>query len=324
MCYNVIKFLKGDDNMPIIIPKDIPAYNILKDENIFVMSKKRADSQDIRPIDILILNLMPTKIQTETQLCRLLANSSLQVNLTLISPKSHESKNTSASHLDKFYTTFDEIKDRNFDGMIITGAPVEHLDFNDVDYYDELKEIFEFTKTNVTSTMFICWGAQAALNYFYGIKKYPLPEKLFGVYRHKKAVIHEVLLNGIDDIFYVPQSRHTYNKEEDLLSCKELIPLCTSKECGTTILRSRDKKQVFVLGHLEYDKYTLKSEYERDLSKNLPIHEPQNYFNEDKTDVDVLWRSTANILYYNWLNYYVYQITPFDFKNPKIKYQEEE
>ena len=276
MCYNVIKFLKGDDNMPIIIPKDIPAYNILKDENIFVMSKKRADSQDIRPIDILILNLMPTKIQTETQLCRLLANSSLQVNLTLISPKSHESKNTSASHLDKFYTTFDKIKDRNFDGMIITGAPVEHLDFNDVDYYDELKEIFEFTKTNVTSTMFICWGAQAALNYFYGIKKYPLPEKLFGVYKHKKAVIHEVLLNGIDDIFYVPQSRHTYNKEEDLLSCKELIPLCTSKECGTTILRSKDKKQVFVLGHLEYDKYTLKSEYERDLSKNLPIHEPLN------------------------------------------------
>lgn len=308
--------------MPIIIPKDIPAYETLLEENIFVMSAKRAATQDIRPINILILNLMPTKIVTETQLCRLLANSSLQVNLTLIVPEDHESKNTSQSHLEKFYTTFSLIKDKYFDGMIITGAPVEHLPFEDVDYWNELKEIFEFTKTHVTSTMFICWGAQAALHYFYGIEKYALPEKLFGVYKHKKAVIHEVLLNGIDDLFYVPQSRHTYNKEEDLRSCPHLIPLCTSKECGTTILRSKDKKQVFVLGHLEYDKYTLKGEYERDLNKGLPIHEPLNYFNEDKTDVDVLWRSTANILYYNWLNYYVYQITPFDFANPKIKYEE--
>ena len=309
--------------MPIIIPKDIPAYQILKDENIFVMSNERANTQDIRGLNILILNLMPTKIETETQLSRLLANSSLQVKLTLITPANHESKNTSKSHLEKYYTTFNKIKNNFYDGMIITGAPVEHLPFEDVDYINELNEIFEFTKTHVTSTMFICWGAQAALNYFYGIKKYPLDEKLFGVYKHKKAVIHEVLLNGIDDIFYVPQSRHTYNKEEDLLKCSDLIPLCTSKECGTTILRSKDKKQVFVLGHLEYDKYTLKKEYERDLSKGLPIHEPLNYFNEDKTDVDVLWRSTANILYTNWLNYYVYQITPFDFKNPIIKYQEE-
>lgn len=310
--------------MPIIIPKDIPAYNTLKDENVFVMSNERAQTQDIRQLEILILNLMPTKIVTETQLCRLLANSSLQINLTLITPECHESKNTDKSHLDKFYTTFSKIKDQYFDGMIITGAPVENLEFEEVDYWQELKEIFEFTKTHVTSTMFICWGAQAALNYFYNIPKYPLSEKLFGVYKHKKAVIHEVLLNGIDDIFYVPQSRHTYNKEEDLLGCKELLPLCTSKDCGTTILRSKNKKQVFVLGHLEYDKYTLKSEYERDLNKGLPIHEPLNYFSEDKTDVDVLWRSTANILYYNWLNYYVYQITPFDFKNPIIKYQEED
>ena len=310
--------------MPIIIPKDIPAYKTLKDENVFVMSNERAETQDIRQLEILILNLMPTKIVTETQLCRLLANSSLQINLTLITPECHESKNTDKSHLDKFYTTFSKIKDQYFDGMIITGAPVEHLEFEEVDYWTELKEIFEFTKTHVTSTMFICWGAQAALNYFYNIPKYKLSEKLFGVYKHKKAVIHEVLLNGIDDIFYVPQSRHTYNKEEDLLGCKELLPLCTSKDCGTTILRSKDKKQVFALGHLEYDKYTLKGEYERDLGKGLPIHEPINYFSEDKNDVDVLWRSTANILYYNWLNYYVYQITPFDFKNPIIKYQEED
>ncbi|MGM9969323.1 MAG: homoserine O-succinyltransferase [Anaeroplasma sp.] len=309
--------------MPIIIPMDIPAYKILKDENIFVMSTNRANTQDIRPINILVLNLMPTKVETETQLCRLLANSSLQVNLTFITPSSHDSKNTSKSHLEKFYTTFNKIKNNKFDGMIITGAPVEQMKFEDVDYWNELTEIFEFSKTSVTSTMFICWGAQAALKYFYGINKHPLEKKLFGVYKHKKAVIHEVLLNGIDDIFYVPQSRHTFNREEDLRKCDKLIPLCTSSECGTTILKSSDNKQIFVLGHLEYDKFTLKNEYERDLSKNLPIDEPINYFSEDKNDVDVLWRSTANILYYNWLNYYVYQLTPFDFKKPTIKYLNE-
>ena len=309
--------------MPIIIPKDIPAYETLKNENIFVMSTNRANSQDIRPIDILILNSMPTKIETETQLARLLANSSLHVNLTFIVPKSHDSKNTAKSHLDKFYTTFDKIKNRKFDGCIITGAPVEKLDFKEVDYWNELEEIFEFTKTNVTSTMFICWGAQAGLKYFYNIDKYERNEKLFGVFKHKKSVIYEALLNGIDDIFYVPQSRYTYNKEKDLLSCKQLVPLCTSNECGTTILKSKDNKQVFVLGHLEYDKYTLKKEYERDIAKGLDIKEPENYFNEDKSDVDVLWRSTANILYYNWLNYYVYQLTPYDFNDPIIKYQNE-
>lgn len=305
--------------MPIIISKDIPAFKILNDENIFVMSTLRASSQDIRPIDILILNLMPTKIETETQLCRLLANSPLQVNLTLISPSTHTSKNTSLSHLAKFYKKFEEIKNKKFDGMIVTGAPVENLEFKDVDYYDELIKIFDYSKENVTTTMFICWGAQAALNYFYGIKKYPLDEKLFGVYKHKKAVIHEVLLNGIDDVFYIPQSRHTYNLEEDLRNCKNLTPLCYSDDCGTTILKSNDNTQVFILGHLEYDKYTLKNEYERDLNKGIKIKEPVNYFNKDNGDVDVLWRSTANILYYNWLNYYVYQITPFDFKNPIIK-----
>ncbi len=307
--------------MPIVIPKDIPAYDKLKEENVFVMSEARANTQDIRPIKILILNLMPTKIETETQLCRLLANSPLQINLTLISPSTHESKNTSASHLERFYTTFDKIKNDNFDGMIITGAPVEHLEFEEVDYWNELKEIFEFTKTNVTSTMFICWGAQAALNYFYGISKKKTNEKIFGVYKHKKAVVYETLLNGIDDVFYVPQSRHTYNPEDELLNCKKLIPLAYSNDLGVTMLKSKDNKQVFVLGHLEYDKYTLKSEYDRDVKLGLPIKEPINYFNSDKSDVDVLWRSTANILYNNWLNYYVYQITPFDFKNPKIKYK---
>ena len=304
--------------MPIIIPQDIPAYKTLEDENVFVMHTERANTQDIRPVDILILNLMPTKIVTETQLARLLANTPLQVNLTFIVPKGHISKNTDQSHLDKFYTTFDDVKDRHFDGMIVTGAPVEHLPFEEVDYWDELKEIFEYSKTNVTSTMFICWGAQAALYHFYGIDKYPLEKKLFGIYPHRKAVIHEVLLNGIDDVFYVPQSRHTFNKECDLLNNENLIPLASSKLCGTTILKSKKNNQIFILGHLEYDKDTLRLEYERDLNKGLPIEKPINYFTEDG-DIDVRWRSTANILYYNWLNYYVYQITPFKFKDPKVK-----
>jgi homoserine O-succinyltransferase len=304
--------------MPIILPEDIPAYKTLEDENVFVMHTERANTQDIRPVDILILNLMPTKIVTETQLARLLANTPLQVNLTFIVPKGHISKNTDQSHLDKFYTTFDDIKDRHFDGMIVTGAPVEHLPFEEVDYWDELKEIFEYSKTNVTSTIFICWGAQAALYHFYGIDKYPLEKKLFGIYPHRKAVIHEVLLNGIDDVFYVPQSRHTFNKECDLLNNENLIPLASSKLCGTTILKSKKNNQIFILGHLEYDKDTLRLEYERDLNKGLPIEKPINYFTEDG-DIDVKWRSTANILYYNWLNYYVYQITPFKFKDPKVK-----
>ncbi|MCR5647048.1 MAG: homoserine O-succinyltransferase [Acholeplasmatales bacterium] len=304
--------------MPIIIPKDIPAYKTLEDENVFVMHTERANTQDIRPIDILILNLMPTKIVTETQLARLLANTPLQVNLTFIVPKQHVSKNTDQSHLDRFYMTFDEIKDRHFDGMVITGAPVETIPFEEVDYWNELKEIFDYSRSHVTSTMFICWGAQAALYYYFGIDKYPLEKKLFGIYPHRKAVIHEVLLNGIDDVFYVPQSRHTYNKEEDLLANENLIPLASSKLCGTTILKNKNRNEFFILGHLEYDKETLKLEYERDLNKGLDIEKPLNYFNDDG-DIDVKWRSTANILYYNWLNYYVYQITPFKFKDPKVK-----
>ena len=313
--------------MPIIIPKDIPAYQKLKDENIFVMSTNRSSTQDIRVLNILILNLMPTKIETETQLARLLANSSLQIEVTFIVPKTHEVKNTSKSHLDKFYTTFDKVKNKNFDALIVTGAPVEQLKFEEVDYWNELKEIFEFSKTHVTTSMFICWGAQAALYHFFGIDKYPLNQKLFGVYKHKKSVEYEPLLNGIDDVFYIPQSRHTYNKESDLLSRPdELIPLVQYKENNeshTTILKTPDNKQLFILGHIEYDKYTLKKEYERDLGKRSDVPYPCNYFNEETGDVDVLWRSTANLIYYNWLNYYVYQVTPYDFKNPIIKFKDE-
>lgn len=303
--------------MPIVIPKDIPAFDILDKENIFVMTPDRSEHQDIRPLEILILNLMPTKIETETQLARLLSNTPLQVNLTLLNTKTHTSKNTSASHLEKFYKTYEEIKDLKFDGMIITGAPVEHLEYRDVEYWNELKTIFDYADQNVTSTIYICWGAQAALKYYYNIDKHPLKEKLFGVYPHRKTVKFEVLLNGIDDLFYVPQSRHTMIKDEDIIACEKLIPLAKSNEAGITILKSTDNKKLFLFGHLEYDKFTLKKEYERDLEKGLDIKEPINYFNNG--DVDVLWRSTANILFSNWLNYYVYQVTPYNFRAPELK-----
>lgn len=304
--------------MPIVIPENIPAYKTLSDENIFVMNENRASTQDIRPIEILILNLMPTKIETETQLSRLLANTPLQVNLTLLKTKSHVSKNTSASHLDAFYKEYDEIKNKHFDGMIITGAPVETMPFEDVEYWKELTTIFDYADKYVTSTMYICWGAQAALYYHYGINKHQLPKKLFGIFPHKKMVIYEPLLNGIDDIFYVPQSRHTAINDNDLLSNSELVVLAKSEEAGSTIVKSKDNKKLFLLGHLEYDKFTLDKEYKRDLEKNLPIEEPKNYYFNG--DINVLWRSTANILFYNWLNYYVYQVTPYKFKKTIKKY----
>lgn len=304
--------------MPIVLPKDIPAYDILDKENVFVMAPDRAETQDIRPIEILILNLMPTKIETETQLSRLLANSSLQVKLTLLKTATHVSKNTSESHLEKFYKTFDEIKDKTYDGMIITGAPVETMEFEEVEYWDELCKIFDYAKTNVTSTMYICWGAQAALYHHYGIKKHLLDKKLFGVYRHKKMVKFETLLNGIDDIFYVPQSRHTKINDSDLMNNENLVVLAASKDAGATIIKSTDNKQLFILGHLEYDKFTLDKEYKRDLAKGLPIDEPKNYYEDG--DINVLWRSTATILFYNWLNYYVYQVTPYEFKDILKKY----
>ena len=240
--------------MPIIVPKDIPASKILQAENIFVMNEKRAAGQDIRPLEIAIVNLMPTKIVTETQLMRLLSNSPLQVNITLVSTASYVGKNTPAEHLQKFYKSFDEIKDRTFDGMIITGAPVEDLEFSEVKYWGELESIFEFAKTHVTSTMFICWGAQAALYYYYGIKKYPLKEKLFGIYKHKKLVEYDKLLKGTDDRFFMPHSRHSTIKEEDVKACKQLVLLASSKVAGASVIRSKDNKFVFITGHAEYDR----------------------------------------------------------------------
>ena len=302
--------------MPIIVPKDIPAAKILQAENIFVMNDKRAISQDIRPLEIAIVNLMPTKIVTETQLMRLLSNSPLQVNITLISTETYVGKNTPAEHLIKFYKPFSEVKNRNFDGMIITGAPVEELDFNDVRYWDELKDIFEFAKSHVTSTMFICWGAQAALHYYYGIEKYILPEKLFGIFAHKKRVKYDKLLKGTDDIFYMPHSRHTSIREQDVLDCKQLVLVASSEKAGASVIRSKDDKFIFLTGHIEYDRDTLEKEYLRDVERGLKIAPPENYY-VDKVGgkINMCWASTANLIYMNWLNHFVYQITPYNIEN---------
>ena len=303
--------------MPIVISKDLPAYKTLKEENIFTMTKERASSQDIRPIEIAILNLMPTKIATETQLLRLLSNSPLQTNITFITTETYTGKNTPYEHVKKFYKLFSEVKTRKFDGMIITGAPVENYEFEEVKYWAELEEILEFAKNNVTSTIFICWGAQAALHYYYGIEKHPLNEKLFGVFKHVKTSEFDTLLKGLDDEFYMPHSRHTTIFSEDILKTKPLQLLSKSDEAGASIVKSKDGKFIFIFGHAEYDRDTLKLEYERDLQKGLEIKEPENYFKggyqDGKGEINVCWKSTANILYTNWLNYYVYQITPFDF-----------
>lgn len=301
--------------MPIVLPKDIPAYSALLQENIFVMNDERAFTQDIRPLEIAILNLMPTKVETETQFMRLLSNSPLQVNITLIYTESYKSKNTAAAHLERFYKKFEDIKNRHFDGMIITGAPVETMPFEEVAYWQELTKIFDFADRNVTSTIYICWGAQAALYYHYGIPKHLLPTKLFGVFPHKKFIDqHDPLLKGIDDVFYIPHSRHTTVKLEDVHRVRELVVLSESEYTGLSIAKSRDNKKIFLTGHMEYDRDTLKKEYERDVSKGLPIQPPYNYFTDDTcTDVRVTWTSAANLFYTNWLNYYVYQVTPFKF-----------
>lgn len=301
--------------MPIVIDKDLPAYKILTSERIFVMDKQRAFSQEIRPIEIAILNLMPTKETTETQFMRLLSNSPLQVNVTLIKTSTYNSTHTDKSHLDKFYKTFEEVKASKFDGMIITGAPVENMDFEKVAYWKELEEILDWTKTNVTSTLFICWGAQAALHYFYGIKKHPLKEKCFGIFAHRRIRdgVAEPLMRGISDEFHMPHSRHTIIYAKDILHINELRILAYSKKAGASIIKSCDNRQVFVTGHMEYDRDTLKKEYERDLSKGLNIKPPANYFaDKDLTEVKMKWSSTANLFYINWLNYYVYQVTPYD------------
>ena len=305
--------------MPIKIPNDLPAVKTLNDENIFVMTEKRAITQDIRPLKILLLNLMPKKIETETQLSRLLGNSPLQVDLEFIHTKSHISKNTSAEHLFTFYKTFEDVKERTFDGMIITGAPVEKMEFHEVEYWEELCEIMEWSKTHVHSTFHICWGAQAALYYHYGINKKPLDKKLFGVFPHTVDYKKSILFRGFDDEFMVPHSRHTTVDIEDVKKVKELKILSTSKEAGLYAVSTKNGKQIFITGHSEYDADTLLNEYTRDLSQGLPIEPPKNYFkdNNPKDKPVVSWRSHANLLYSNWLNYFVYQTTPYDIEEIK-------
>ena len=307
--------------MPIKVSDSLPAIEILNNENIFVITETRALTQDIRPLEIAVLNLMPTKIETETQLLRVLGNTPLQINVQFINTKTHESKNTSKSHIETFYKTFDDIKDSKFDGLIITGAPVEKLNFEDVDYWEELCEIMEWSKTNVTSTFHICWGAQAALYYHYGVPKYEVPEKVFGVFPHtvvpeKK---HKMLLRGFDDVFYVPQSRHTEVREEEINKVPALEILAKSDESGVYIITDKNERRFFITGHSEYDSHTLKKEYDRDVAKGLDIKVPVNYFpNDDPTkEPGISWRAHANLLYSNWLNYYVYQTTPYDIKTIK-------
>lgn len=300
--------------MPIKIPDNLPATEVLNNENIFVMTELRARQQDIRPLRIAILNLMPTKIVTETQLLRLLGNTPLQVEVLLLHPKSYTSKNTPQEHLTTFYKTFDDICKEKFDGLIITGAPVEQMSFEEVEYWDELKTIMEWSKTHVYSTLYICWAAQAGLYYHYGIPKYALKEKMFGVYAHKIRKANTMLLRGFDDQFYIPHSRHTEVKKEDILKVKELDILAESNEAGVSLLKTDGGRQIFVTGHSEYDPDTLKLEYDRDIDRGLSISVPKNYFvgDEPQNPIRVTWRSHAHLLFANWLNYYVYQETPYD------------
>ncbi|WLR52997.1 homoserine O-succinyltransferase [Bacillus tianshenii] len=299
--------------MPINIPSHLPAKEVLEKENIFVMEEERAYTQDIRPLNIAILNLMPQKEKTETQILRLLGNSPLQVNITLLHPKTHRSKNTKQEHLKNFYRTIDEVKQRKYDGMIITGAPIEHLEFEAVTYWEELKEIMEWTKTNVTSTLHICWGAQAGLYYHYDVPKYPLKEKCFGIFPHRTFKKKTRLLRGFDDLYFVPHSRYTETKLADVEEIDDLEILATSEQAGVCLVASKDRKQIFLTGHPEYDVDTLKEEYDRDIQKGIDMKTPINYYpNNDPSQPPMnLWRSHANLLFVNWLNYYVYQATPY-------------
>lgn len=300
--------------MPVKIADNLPATEILTNENIFVMTESRALSQDIRALKIGFLNLMPKKIITEIQILRLLGNSPLQVDIVLLHPKSHNSKNTSREHLTTFYKTFDQIKDEKFDGFVITGAPVEHLEFNEVDYWEELKEIMDWTLSNVTSTFHICWGAQAGLFHHYNVKKYPLPKKMFGIFEHTINKLNVKLLRGFDDYFYVPHSRYTEVRKKDIENVPGLEILSESEESGVYIIASKNGRQFFITGHSEYDPITLKEEYNRDVAAGRKIEIPQNYFIDDDPSKPprVVWRSHANLLFANWLNYYVYQETPYD------------
>ncbi len=305
--------------MPIKIPDSLPAKKTLTNENIFVMDEQRALQQDIRPLRIAILNLMPTKIITETQLLRLISNTPIQIEIELLHPKTHISKNTSREHMTKFYKTFDEVKHEKFDGLIITGAPVEQMEFEEVNYWNEFKTIMEWSLSNVYSTFHICWGAQAALYYHYGIKKYPLKEKIFGVFEHRICKPNTMLLRGFDECFFAPHSRHTEVRREDIEKVKEIDILSDSEQAGVYVMKTDGGRQVFVTGHSEYDRLTLKEEYDRDISRGFNIKVPANYFPDDdpKKSPVINWRGHANLLFSNWLNYYVYQETPFDLNEIK-------
>ena len=308
--------------MPIKVQSDLPAKGILETENIFVMDEGRAMHQDIRPIEIGILNLMPVKQDTEIQLMRALSNTPLQVDLTFLNVSSHVSKNTSSSHLNKFYSTFDEIKRRKLDGLIITGAPVEHMPFKEVNYWEELTQILEWSKTNVTSTFHICWGAQAGLYYHYGVDKEMLDEKMFGLFKHSVLNRKVALVRGFDDEFYAPHSRHTTVSREAILNNPELTILAESEEAGVYIVIAKEGKQIFVMGHPEYDRVTLHNEYRRDKDKGLEIDTPKNYYpqNDDTLRPPLQWRAHCNNLYTNWLNYYVYQVTPYNLEDVDLDF----
>lgn len=303
--------------MPVKILDNLPAIDVLENENIFVMTQSRAMEQDIRPLHIAVLNLMPTKIVTETQLLRVIGNTPLQVEVTFLHPATHVSKNTPEAHLQAFYKTFDEVKDQRFDGLIITGAPVEQLEYEEVTYWEELKAIMDWGASHVFSTLYICWAAQAGLFYGYGVEKYPLAKKMHGVFAHKLKTKRCPLVRGFDDVFFAPHSRHTEIREEDIKKIDGLELLAVSDEAGVYLLQSTDGKHVFVTGHSEYDDDTLKKEYDRDIAKGMAMDVPHNYFpNDDPTQPPVnTWRSHANLLFANWINYYVYQKTPYDLNN---------
>ncbi|HZK93513.1 MAG TPA: homoserine O-succinyltransferase [Prolixibacteraceae bacterium] len=305
--------------MPLNLPDGLPAIDLLREENIFVMNETRAAHQDIRPLKIIILNLMPLKIATETDLLRLLSNSPIQIEIYFLQIEGHISKNTSLDHLNTFYHTFSEIKENKYDGMIITGAPVEHLPFEEVDYWEDICKIFDWANHNVTSTMFICWAAQAGLHYHYGIPKYPLEKKMFGIFNHNHSDLKLPIFRGFDDVFRAPHSRHTEIHAEDILKVSEIELISQSDEAGVYMVIANNGKQLFVTGHPEYSRGTLNQEYQRDFGKGLPIDLPFNYYKEDdSSQAPVLsWRSHANLLFLNWLNYYVYQETPYDLHDIK-------
>lgn len=305
--------------MPVNIPKKLPAVEILRKENIFVMDSERASGQDIRPLKLLVLNLMPLKIMTETDLIRLLSNSPLQIEIDFLQMGSHQSKNTPIEHMLTFYKTFEQIKHCNYDGMIITGAPVEQLDFEEVNYWNELTVTFDWARTHVTSTMYICWAAQAGLYHYYGIPKYPLEKKMFGVFQHTILTPLNPIFRGFDDVFYVPHSRHSEVKASDIRQVKALTLLSESPEAGVYMVMGRNGREFFITGHSEYSPYTLDTEYKRDLQKGLPIDPPCNYYRDDNPDNEPLvrWRSHANLLFTNWLNYFVYQETPYKLEDIK-------